>query len=183
MTRAFHAPQGAHFVLVGLPGAGKSTVGASLSHKLRWPFLDFDLEITERAGKPIADIFTTDGEKHFRNMEMDLTRELVGTRPMVLSPGGGWIVNEEAISLLCPPSRMIYLRVSPEYALARVRRSRTIRPLLATPDPDAAMRRLWELRGPLYEKAHLVVDAENLDTKQVTETIVELAARQASALG
>ena len=114
---------------------------------------------------------------------MDLTRELVGTRPMVLSPGGGWVVNEGAMDLLRPPSRIIHLRVSPEYALERVLRSRTIRPLLATPDPRAVMQRIWDTRSHLYNQANFVVDAENLDIKQLTEIVVELAARDASGLG
>lgn len=183
MNRSFHAPPGAHFVLVGLPGAGKSTVGASLSHRLRWPFLDFDLEIERRAGKSVGDIFADEGEAAFRAHEMDLTRELVGKRPMVLSPGGGWIVNEGALTLLRPPSRIIHLRVSPDYALKRVQRSRTFRPLLATPDPHAAMQRLWDTRGPLYSQADFVIDAEDLDIKRVTDIVVELAARDASGLG
>ena len=183
MNRSFHAPDGAHFVLVGLPGAGKSTVGVALSHRLRWPFLDFDHEIARRAGMSVAEIFDREGERSFRNREMDLTRELVGTRPMVLSPGGGWVVNEGAMELLRPPSRIIHLRVSPEYALERVLRSRTIRPLLATPDPRAVMQRIWDTRSHLYNQANFVVDAENLDIKQLTEIVVELAARDASGLG
>jgi shikimate kinase len=183
VNRGFHAPLGAHFVLVGLPGAGKSTVGIALSHRLRWPFLDFDIEISRRAGKTVAEIFAHEGEPGFRKREMDLTRELVGTRPQVLSPGGGWVVNEGAVALLRPPSRIIHLRVSPEFALARIQRSRTVRPLLTSPDPLAVMRRLWEERGGLYNQADFVVDAENLDTKRVTDIVVDLAARDASGLG
>lgn len=183
MTRPFHAPPGAHFVLVGLPGAGKSTIGIALSHRLRWAFLDFDVEIARRAGKSVARIFEEDGEASFRKHEMDLTRELVGTRPMVLAPGGGWVVNEGAVALLRPPSRLIHLRVSPAFALERVQRSRTIRPLLAAPDPAAVMQRLWDVRGPLYDEADFIVNAENLDAKGLTDIVVELAARDASGLG
>ena len=87
------------------------------------------------------------------------------------------------MELLRPPSRISHLRVSPEYALERVLRSRTIRPLLATPDPRAVMQRIWDTRSHLYNQANFVVDAENLDIKQLTEIVVELAARDASGLG
>jgi shikimate kinase len=181
--QAFHARPGEHLVLVGLPAAGKTSVGVALSHRLRWPFVDFDAEIARRTSRSIAEIFEVEGEEVFRQMELELTREFIGARASVLSPGGGWIVNDGAMALLRPPARIIHLQVSTTCAVRRIRRSPNVRPLLATPDPQATMDRLWRERAPLYATADFVINAEGLDTKRVTDQIVALAARDASGLG
>lgn len=181
--RRFAAPPGAHFILVGLPGAGKSTVGAALSHRLRWGFLDFDIEIERRAGKTIPEIFASDGEAAFREHEISLTRELAGVRPLVLAPGGGWIAVYGAVGLLRPPSSLVYLRVSPDFAADRVRRSPRERPLFDGVAVEAGMQRLFAQRSPLFATADLIVDAEGLDVKGVTDRIVELADSRPSPIG
>lgn len=164
-----------HLVLVGLPGAGKSTVGRALAKQLHRPFLDFDLEIERRTGKPVAKLFSERGEVEFRKLEVEVTKELVARRPMVLSPGGGWITNVGAADLLRPPGRLVHLCITPAEALRRLARSRVVRPLLAGPDPLATIARLWTSRASLYRQADLEIDVEVNDSQRVIDLIVALA--------
>ncbi len=113
-------PSKPHLVLVGLPGAGKSTVGGLVAAKLGRSFLDFDLEIERREGMPITQIFGERGEGGFRELERKLTEELRDFGNMVLAPGGGWITDPAVVGLIRPPARLIYLRVRPETALKRL---------------------------------------------------------------
>lgn len=80
-----------HAILIGLPGAGKSTVGRRVAKSLDREFLDFDDEIARREGKSVAEIFSESGERYFRTLEMELTRSLAARSGMILAPGGGWI--------------------------------------------------------------------------------------------
>jgi shikimate kinase len=166
-------PSAPHLVLVGLAGAGKSTVGELLADALQRSFLDFDTEITRRCGMTVPEIFGQKGEGYFREQETVLTRELAETGGMVLSPGGGWIMSEENRALLWPPARVIYLKVSPDVALHRMGVATAGRPLLNRPDPRGELERLLEARRPLYELAELVISVDRLDAQRVTERILE----------
>jgi shikimate kinase len=172
-----------HLVLVGLPGAGKSTVGRQLAKRLGRPFLDFDIEIERRSGLTVSRIFAEQGEAAFRALELSLTRELVGAPPMVLAPGGGWVTNEGVMALLRPPGRIVHLRVSPAEALRRLLRSRVPRPLLRQANPSVVIERLWEQRRGLYKEADLELDVENLTSQQVMDSIVALAHVGAEGVG
>jgi shikimate kinase len=162
-----------HLVLVGLAGAGKSTVGQLLAEALQRDFLDLDVEITRRCGMSVPEIFGQKGEAYFREQETALTRELAETGGMVLAPGGGWISNDEHRAMLCPPARLIYLKVSPEVALHRMGAAAAGRPLLNRPDPRGELERLLEARRPFYELADIVVAVDRLDAQHVTQRILE----------
>jgi shikimate kinase len=162
-----------HIVLVGLAGAGKSTVGQLLADALQRDFLDFDVEITRRCGMTVPEIFGQRGEAYFREQETVLTRELAETGGMVLAPGGGWIASEGNRTLLCPPARMIYLKVTPEVAVLRMGAATAGRPLLNRPDPRGELERLLESRGAAYELSELVISVDRLDPQRVTERILE----------
>jgi shikimate kinase len=164
-----------HLVLVGLPGAGKSTVGRAVARRLGRPFLDFDREIERRVGCTVARYFAEQGEAAFRALEVALTHELAAAPPMVLAPGGGWVTNPGVMDLLRPPGRIVHLRLSPAEAMRRIARSRIIRPLLQESDPGAKMRQLWEARRRLYEQADAVVDVEVIASQRVTEFVAQLA--------
>ena len=164
-----------HLILVGLPGSGKTTIGRRAAHRIGRKFLDFDREIERREGVTVAELFATRGEQYFRELELELTRELSVTGGMVLSPGGGWIMNDGAVELLRPPGRMIYLKVTPEVALKRMGRRSERRPLLARPDPLGELRRLLAIREPRYSTADFVVSVEAYRPQQVIETVARLA--------
>jgi shikimate kinase len=166
-------PSVPHLVLVGLAGAGKSTVGELLAEALHRSFLDFDIEITRRCGMSVPEIFGQRGESYFREQETVLTRELAETGGMVLAPGGGWILSDENRALLVPRARLIYLKVSPEVALHRMGAATAGRPLLNRPDPRGELEKLLAARSPLYEQAELVMSVDRLDAQRVTERIME----------
>jgi len=156
-----------HFVLVGLPGSGKSTVGMLLGRQLNRQFLDFDVEIARREGMTITDIFAQRGEPAFRDLERRLTLECAELGNMVLAPGGGWVTKPEVVTLLRPPAMLIYLRITPATALKRMGTGATGRPLLVRPNPSGELGRLLETRRSSYETADLVVDVERLAAQEV----------------
>jgi shikimate kinase len=162
-------------VLVGLPGAGKSTVGKAVAERLGRTFLDFDLEIERRQGKTIAEIFGEKGEGHFRELERALTEELRLMGNMILAPGGGWVSNPEVVRLIRPPAQLVYLRLRPETALVRLGSERNTRPLLMRPDPLGELRRLFNARKAAYESADHVIEAELLDVEEVIKRVSALA--------
>ena len=167
-----------HLILVGLPGAGKTTAGRLAARLLGRPFLDLDAEIERREGCTVAELFASRGEAYFRECEWELTAELRDAKePLVLAPGGGWVTVPGVVALLRPPGRIIYLEVSPARALERLEApSEPSRPLLRRADPEAALRELAERRRTLYEAAADHVLATDLVTVQeVAELVAELA--------
>ena len=165
-------PSKPHVILVGLPGSGKSTVGAMVAERLTRTFLDFDVEIERREGMPISQIFGERGEAGFRQLERKITEELQEIGNMVLAPGGGWILDQQAVALLRPPAKLVYLRVKPDTALNRLAGAAGGRPLLNRPDPAAEMQALFETRRALYQAADIEIGTELLTPQQVTEQIV-----------
>ena len=166
---------GRHLILVGLPGAGKSTTGRLLAKRLRRPFLDFDAEIARRERLTVTQIFARHGEAYFRALEASLSAELADAPPMVLAPGGGWMANSEATAPLRRRGCIIYLRVSPETALRRMGPGYARRPLLRGDDPLAALRRLHADRDAVYAGADHVVDTEIYYQQQLTSVLAALA--------
>ena len=176
-------PFDGHLVLIGLPGAGKSTIGRAVANRLHRPFLDFDVEIERRTGLTIAQLFAQKGEPTFRQMEVELTYELAAAPPMVVAPGGGWVTNRGVMALLRPRARIIHLRVSPTEALRRLSRSRVIRPLLLVTNPTAVMNNLWSSRAELYEQADIEINVEVHDSQRVIDAVLALAIDLTSGLG
>jgi shikimate kinase len=164
-----------HLILIGLPGAGKTTVGRAAARLANRPFLDFDEEIERREGRRVAEIFAEAGEEYFRELESDLTREVVGRSGMVLAPGGGWAAEPARVALLRPPARMIYLRVSPAAAVGRLGVEIASRPLLQGPDPVAEMTRLLRLREGQYAAADQAIDTEAVALHEVITAVAHLA--------
>src|SRR3954465_13136347 len=144
-------------VLVGLMGAGKSTVGRRLAQKLGLPFRDADHEIETAAGMTISDIFAIHGEKHFRDGERRVIARLLQEGPIVLATGGGAFMNEETRQRIAEYGIPAWLKADLDSLMRRVRK-RTTRPLLQNPDPEGTMRRLMELRYPVYATADITID-------------------------
>ena len=164
-----------HLILVGLPGAGKTTAAHAVGAKLSRQVLDFDAEISRREGAPVAEIFGSKGEAYFRSLELALTEELRETGGMVLSPGAGWIANPGCVELLRPPAMLVYLKVKPEVALTRMGLAVVERPLLRRPDPMGEIRRLLEARELLYVQSDHTVSTDKMTLDQVVDDIVALA--------
>ncbi len=160
-------------VLVGFMAAGKSTVGPLLARRLGWEFVDFDEVIEARTGLPISEIFRVQGEGAFRAMEARLTDEFGCARGVVLAPGGGWITNPALLDGLCAGSLVVWLRVSPEEAVARALADDVHRPLLAGADPLEKARLLLREREPLYFLADAAVDVDGRDADDIAFEIAE----------
>jgi shikimate kinase len=175
-----------HVVLVGLPGAGKTSVGRRLAKELDRPFADADEQLELTAGHTIPRIFRERGEEAFRQMETEVLADLVGRPlPIVIAAGGGTVIHERNRVLLRRHAVVVWLRASAEFLVGRT--DPTHRPLLAE-DPLAAYGRLETERTGLYaEVADEVVDVEpfhTLDDKPkrlVARHIVDLLARQGAA--
>jgi shikimate kinase len=148
--------------LVGLMGAGKTTVGRQLARRLGRRFVDVDHEIVERTGVSIPTIFEIEGEEGFRRREAQAIAELTSATDVVLATGGGVVLNPENRNRLHDTGWVIYLNVPPALLYERTRHDRN-RPLLRVPDPKAKLEELHAIRDPLYrEIAHLVVDGSHL---------------------
>jgi shikimate kinase len=146
-----------------------------VAERLGRPFLDFDTEIERRSGRSVAELFREHGEPHFRQLELELTRELAAWTGMVLAPGGGWVTVPGALALLRPPARMIYLRATPGVALERMGAERASRPLLRLADPLAELGRLLAAREAFYRLADHVVDVDHVDLQEVISFVSQLA--------
>ena len=168
-------PRKPHAILIGLPGAGKSTVGRAVAERLARAFLDFDKEIERREAQSITEIFAMKGEPYFRDLERNLTQELREFGNMILSPGGGWVSKPEVVRLLRPPGQLIYLKVRPETALKRLGSRRMTRPLLTRPDPVGELKKLLVQRREAYEAAAHVIDTELFDSQKGIDKVVAIA--------
>ena len=164
-----------HIILVGISGAGKSTVGSLVAQRLGRVFMDLDREIERREQATVSELFAEKGEPYFRTKERELTEELSRQGGMILAPGGGWITNTDVVALLRPPGRIIYLKVKPDTAFTRIGAERTSRPLLMRPDPLGELKRLLMQREPMFVKADHVIDTEKLKPEQVVEQVLKLA--------
>jgi len=148
--------------LVGLMGAGKTTIGRQLARRLGRRFHDSDHEIVARTGVPIPTIFEIEGEEGFRRRESQAIAELTSGSDIVLATGGGVVLSPENRRRLHDTGWVVYLNVPPAMLFERTRNDRN-RPLLRVEDPLGKLQELHALRDPLYrETAHLVVDGSHL---------------------
>lgn len=165
--------------LVGLMGAGKTTVGRQLAKRLGRPFYDSDHEIVERTGVPIPTIFEIEGEDGFRRRESQTIAELSSAEGVVVATGGGAVLAAENRKRLRETGWVVYLNVPPSLLYERTRHDRN-RPLLQVPDPMTKLNDLYAVRDPLYrEAAHLVVDGSHM----MASGIVQYLLREYNRLG
>jgi shikimate kinase len=147
-----------NLILVGMMGAGKSTVGRLLARRLKRAFYDSDEEIERRCGVRIPVIFDIEGEAGFRARETQVLAELCALERMVLATGGGAVLAEENRRKLAARGTVVYLHARPGSLWQRVRHDRN-RPLLAAPQPQRVLEQLYGQRDPLYrEVADIVLD-------------------------
>lgn len=162
---------GRSVVLVGLMGAGKSTLGRRLALRLGVPFRDADQEIEAAAGMSIADIFGVHGEPAFRDGERRVIGRLLQDGPMVLATGGGAFMNAETRARIAQCAVSIWLRADLDVLMRRVRK-RSTRPLLQNADPEGVMRSLMEVRHPVYALADLSVESRDVPQDRVVADVV-----------
>jgi shikimate kinase len=160
-------------VLVGMMGAGKSTIGRRLSARLHLPFLDADNEIElAHAGMTIPEIFAAYGEPYFRDGEARVIARLLEGGPAVLATGGGAFMREETRNRIRDKAVSIWLKADADTIMRRVKR-RADRPLLQTPDPAATIGRLIEEREPIYQHADLTIASRDVPHEKIVDECID----------
>lgn len=145
-------------ILVGMPGAGKSTIGRQLAKRTGRTFRDSDAALEERFGCSVRSYFEREGEDSFRDAESAVLEELTRERRLVVATGGGAVLRESNRALMHERGQVVYLSCNPDELFRRLR-SDTQRPLLQVSDPRARLRELHQQRDPLYrEVAHFVIE-------------------------
>lgn len=159
-------------VLIGMMGAGKSTIGRRLAARLNLPFVDADTEIETAAGMTIPEIFELHGEPHFRDGEARVIARLLDSGPAVLATGGGSFMREETRRRIAEKAVSIWLKADPEIIMRRVKR-RADRPLLQTADPAATVDRLLREREPVYQHADITIASRDVPHDKIVEECLE----------
>jgi shikimate kinase len=166
-------PSRGNIFLVGMMGAGKTTIGKVLARKLGRTFLDTDHEIVRRTGVAIPVIFDIEGESGFRARERQVLEEVARMENMVVATGGGIVLQEANRETLKSHGTIIYLRANADDLWRRTRHDRN-RPLLQTSNPQEVLRDLYDQRDPLYrEVAHITVDTSSQSVQQLANVLLQ----------
>ncbi len=168
-------PLSKSIVLIGLMGAGKTSVGRRLGKRLDLPFADADKEVVIAAGCSIDDIFELYGESAFRELERRVIGRLINGEQKILATGGGAFMDAEVRALIKNKGVSIWLRADLEL-LSRRTQGRGGRPLLANDDPSATLRKLMDKRYPVYAEADIIIDGRNETPAETTKRAVEAIA-------
>ncbi|HZY31042.1 MAG TPA: shikimate kinase, partial [Candidatus Methylomirabilis sp.] len=159
--------------LIGLRGAGKSTVGRDLARRLERPFAELDGLIEDQVGLGLAEIFAIHGENYYRRLEREvLTQFVLADTPAVLATGGSLVTDRTTFELLKKSAVTIWLRTGPEFHLERVSAQGDRRPMAGRADPLADLRSLLREREPLYSEADITIDTTHLSTAEVASEAV-----------
>jgi shikimate kinase len=158
-------------VLIGMMGAGKSSIGRRLAARLGIPFVDADSEIEQAAGMTIPEIFASHGEPYFRAGEARVITRLLEGGPQVLATGGGAFMNPDTRATIRAKAISVWLRATLDVLNRRIKR-RNDRPLLKTSDPVETLRRLMEERYPVYAEADLTVESREVPHDTIVDEII-----------
>ena len=162
-----------NIALIGFMGAGKTTIAKNLSARMNYDFIELDSIIENKAQKTISDIFSQDGEIHFRELEIEATKETCRLDNVVIACGGGIILNQINIDRLKQSSVVVYLSADPDRLIKRVMGTQTVRPLLNVEDVKKHICALLEFRIPLYERAaDITVDTTEMDVATTVEQVM-----------
>ncbi|MCL0091250.1 shikimate kinase [Dehalococcoidales bacterium] len=160
--------------LIGFMGTGKTAVGKIVAEKLGKEFIELDLLIEQRAGKTIAEVFQQDGEIAFRELEIEVTKEVSEKKNVVIACGGGLVLNKINIDRLSKECLIVYLTASPGVILKRISSEENERPLLKTANKALVVRELLRWRKPFYEQAaDIKINTSKLDINSIAEQIIE----------
>jgi len=168
-----------NIALIGFMGTGKTSVGRALAIRLEKKFVRTDDLIVERAGKTIPEIFEEDGESRFRELEIEIAKEVSEKKDVVIDCGGGIVLNKINVDRLRKNARIILLTASPEVILERISTDGEQRPLLNTPDKPKRIAELLHLREPYYKgSADFEIDTSSLNVDEVIEKIIEFLGKE-----
>jgi len=160
-------------VLVGMMGAGKSSIGRRLAQRLDIPFVDADAKIEEaHAGVTIPEIFATYGEPYFRSGEARVIARLLDGGPQVLATGGGAFMNSDTRTLIRTKAMSVWLKADFDVLMKRIKR-RSDRPMLKTADPAATLKHLMDVRYPVYAEADVTVESREVVHEVIVEEILD----------
>ncbi len=168
LRRLGHRP----IVLIGMMGAGKTTVGRRLASKLGRHFVDSDEEVEKAAGMTIEDIFRTHGEADFRAGEVKVIARLLKDEGIVLGTGGGAFINPETRALVNASAISVWIKADFDLLFQRVSR-RSNRPLLKTANPRETLQKLIDVRYPTYAEAHVTVVSRDVPQDQVAAEVID----------
>ena len=168
-----------HLILVGLPGAGKSTVGQLAAERLGTHCSDPDPLIERATGLTVAELFAEEGEAAFRVRERRAVEEALALPPHVITPGGGWAAEPGNLDRVAPNAFVIHLDIEPQAAARRLADGGASRPLLAGTDPGVRLAQLAERRLPFYRKAGAEIEVTRLGAEAVAERVVAVARERA----
>jgi shikimate kinase len=174
-------------VLVGMMGAGKSSIGRRLAARLGIAFADADAEIEDAHRMSIPDIFENYGEAYFRAGEARVIARLLDSGPQVLATGGGAFMNADIRAAIAEKGISIWLKAELDVLMRRIKR-RHDRPLLKTDDPGETLRRLIEERYPVYGQAQITIQSRDVPHEKIVDEIIaalaeHLAVPSAAAVG
>lgn len=169
-----------HIVLIGLPGAGKTTVGRQVAEKLGCAFIDVDAIMVRKMQMPIDRIFAEFGEPKFRAVEKEAAAEALESDPGVVVPGGGWAAQPGNLDSVGPGAFIVYLKCMATTATKRLLATGEVRPVMAgAEDPYERMRNLLKEREPYYSRADAEVKTDTKTAPQVAGDVVDLARQRA----
>jgi len=162
-----------NIALIGFMGTGKTAVGKALAEKLDKKFIELDPLIEQKAGKTIPEIFKQDGEITFRELEIEVTKDVAEGKNQVIACGGGIVLNKINIDRLRKESLIVYLTASPQIILKRTSNDAEERPLLKVANPALTIQELLAFRKPFYERAaDIKINTSKLDVDSVVKQII-----------
>jgi XRE family aerobic/anaerobic benzoate catabolism transcriptional regulator len=164
--------------LLGLRGAGKSSVGRRLARRLRVPFIELDRRIEEAAGLSLSEVFAIHGETYYRRLERQALDRVLGEGPLVLAAGGGIVASPSTYSRLRRGTLCIWLRANPEDHWNRVVQQGDRRPMADHPQAMTELRRLLQSREPLYAKAAHTVNTSGRDPEAIVDAVAKWVAKR-----
>lgn len=159
-------------VFVGLMGAGKTAVGKRVAQMTGLGFVDSDHEIEHVSRMTIPELFEAYGEPEFRSLESRVIQRIIGTGAQVLSTGGGAFMNEQTREAVRENGVSVWLKADLDLLMERVSRKQN-RPLLKDPDPRGVLRRLMEVRYPVYAQADVTVESADVSKEEMAQRVIE----------